>query len=143
MGILSAKCPNCWDPIPCNCDAEKERSYGRSPAEIQNELLREQNELLRELVSNARKIARRKTMGKTMKRLTKKQEAERLETYLGMCGYDPEDSHNAAVATFKDGIEAGAETFKWANDKKHDYQGEMRDNLTEYFRPKILPPETE
>jgi hypothetical protein len=31
MGSLHAKCENCWDPIPCSCPAQSERTGFRDP----------------------------------------------------------------------------------------------------------------
>ncbi len=64
MGILSAKCPDCWDPLPCGCDAEKAReksaaAYAANQASHrQEELLREQNELLKRIADSLDKIAK-------------------------------------------------------------------------------------
>ncbi len=59
MGILKAKCPICWDSIPCSCPEQKEREsehrswegwMSESLLRKQKELLEEQNRLLRKLV---------------------------------------------------------------------------------------------
>lgn len=60
MGILSAKCPQCWDSIPCGCAEQGERDRSardqeayRQTTAVQetNRLLREQNELLRRIAN--------------------------------------------------------------------------------------------
>lgn len=56
MGWYKAKCNNCWDSIPCNCPAQQGRETSintatqQKLAEEHNRLLREQNELLRQLI---------------------------------------------------------------------------------------------
>jgi hypothetical protein len=51
MGILGAKCSQCWDRIPCSCPEQRDRdmavvSWNKNE---QMRLMREQNELLRTL----------------------------------------------------------------------------------------------
>lgn len=57
MGFLHAKCEQCWDPLPCSCDLQRERDAAvrsnieyaaRKLATETNELLREQNRLIAE-----------------------------------------------------------------------------------------------
>lgn len=52
--FFKAKCPMCWESIPCNCPEEKERSYGSRPdtrlQEENNRLLAEHNALLRKQI---------------------------------------------------------------------------------------------
>jgi len=61
MGMIHAKCPECWDPLPCSCQTGNSQRPQASPmtdgllAE-QNKLLAEQNKLLRELVSRTPKL---------------------------------------------------------------------------------------
>ena len=61
MGWIKAKCPQCWDVIPCDCDEQRERdnslsnviaSQEREQEREKLKLLREQNELLRKLIRN-------------------------------------------------------------------------------------------
>jgi len=49
MGFLKAKCPQCWDSIPCDCPEQKEREASSlsSHNAKTHRLLREQNALLK------------------------------------------------------------------------------------------------
>ena len=58
MGWYKAKCPQCWDPMPCSCAAGKERDAtvlagqryaDRRARDEQTQLLREQVDLLRRI----------------------------------------------------------------------------------------------
>lgn len=50
MGVLRAKCDQCWDTIPCVCPAQQGRDHAATVAVgvEMNRLLQEQNDLLRE-----------------------------------------------------------------------------------------------
>lgn len=51
MGMFHAKCECCWDPLPCQCEKQRERDQrlSNSPDAERDRLLREQNKLLREI----------------------------------------------------------------------------------------------
>jgi hypothetical protein len=55
MGIISAKCPDCWDREPCGCESGREReaswaALAQSQAEDRRQKeIREQNALLKRI----------------------------------------------------------------------------------------------
>ena len=53
-----------------------------------------------------------------------------LRLYLSGCGYNSEDLDCMISAYKKKGLEAAVATFSWADDDKHDYSGELREDLT-------------
>lgn len=56
----------------------------------------------------------------------RKMKTKNLETYLINYGYNPEDAQKSA-RVFKNtkSPKRAAMTFKWADDRDHDYSGEM------------------
>jgi len=69
MGIFKAKCPNCWDSIPCNCSAQKERDQAAESSRYSCESSRAENqiELLKELLKEIRLLRKEIKNGKQNK----------------------------------------------------------------------------
>ena len=64
-------------------------------------------------------------------------DSKQLNNYLQSQGFNDEDALKAAEAYIKGGIEMAVDTFRWADDSKHDYSGELKDTILEWINISI------